>query len=76
MRESQLYQKVYGCLLGGAIGDAFGIRVEMMHYRDIERQYGRLTDFDPMPCPRPGWIRLSASTHSLTWPKWPRICAT
>jgi len=51
--ESQLYQKVYGCLLGGAIGDAFGIRVEMMHYRDIEAQYGRVTHFDPLPSRRP-----------------------
>jgi hypothetical protein len=33
-------------LVGGAIGDAFGIRVEMMHYRDIEAQYGRVTHFE------------------------------
>jgi len=49
MRETQLYKKVYGCLIGGAIGDAFGIRVEMMHYRDIEAQYGRVTHFGPLP---------------------------
>jgi ADP-ribosylglycohydrolase len=49
VRESLLYQKVLGCLVGGAIGDAFGIRVEMMHYRDIEAQYGRVTHFDSLP---------------------------
>ncbi len=53
MPEGTLYQKVYGCLLGGAIGDAFGIRTEMMHYRDIEAQYGRVTHFDPLPPRRP-----------------------
>lgn len=53
MRESMLYRKVSGCLLGGAIGDAFGIRTEMMHYRDIEAQYGRITHFDPLPPRRP-----------------------
>jgi len=50
---SQLYKKIYGCLVGGAIGDAFGIRVEMMHYRDIEAQYGRVTHFDGLPPRRP-----------------------
>lgn len=49
IRDSQLYQKVFGSLVGGAIGDAFGIRVEMMHYRDIEAQYGRVTHFDRLP---------------------------
>ncbi|RPJ50058.1 MAG: ADP-ribosylglycohydrolase family protein [Chloroflexi bacterium] len=44
-----LYQKVFGLLAGGAIGDAFGIRVEMMHYKDIEEQYGRVEHFDPIP---------------------------
>lgn len=51
--ESQLYKKVYGCLIGGAIGDAFGIRVEMMHYRDIEAQYGRISHFEPLPPRQP-----------------------
>jgi len=50
---SPLYDKVYGCLLGGAIGDAFGIRLEMMHYRDIEAQYGRVTHFDQLPARQP-----------------------
>lgn len=49
MTHSTLLDKVYGCLLGAAIGDAFGIRVEMMHFRDIEAQYGRVTHFDSLP---------------------------
>lgn len=53
MAEGDLYDKILGCLLGGAIGDAFGIRVEMMHYRDIEAQYGRITDFESLPPRRP-----------------------
>jgi ADP-ribosylglycohydrolase len=51
--RSTLFDKVYGCLLGGAIGDAFGIRTEMMHFRDIEAQYGRVTHFDALPARRP-----------------------
>jgi len=52
-RASKLFDKVYGWLLGGAIGDAFGIRTEMMHYRDIEAQYGRVTHFDHLPARKP-----------------------
>ena len=47
--DTLLFQKVMGLLIGGAIGDAFGIRVEMMHYLDIEEQYGRIEHFDPIP---------------------------
>src|SRR5687768_1645224 len=53
IRDSALYDKVFGCVVGGAIGDAFGIRVEMMHYRDIETQYGRVTHFDRLPPRQP-----------------------
>ncbi len=49
MGSSLLYQKVFGLLIGGAIGDAFGIRVEMMHYLDIQEQYGHIEHFDPIP---------------------------
>jgi len=47
--DTLLFQKVMGLLAGGAIGDAFGIRVEMMHYLDIQEQYGRIEHFDPIP---------------------------
>ncbi|MBE3144478.1 MAG: hypothetical protein IMZ61_11225 [Planctomycetes bacterium] len=38
---------------GCAIGDAFGIRVEMMHYLDIEEQYDRVDHFGPLPPRKP-----------------------
>lgn len=46
MKESLLYKKIYGCLAGGAVGDAFGAPFEGKHYKDIERDYGKVTDFD------------------------------
>jgi hypothetical protein len=33
----------------GVVGNAFGIRMEMMHYRDIKAQYGRVTHLDALP---------------------------
>ena len=48
-----LYDKIFGCLVGGALGDAFGIRVEMMHYKDIEEQYGVVDHFDSIPWRKP-----------------------
>lgn len=53
MEEPTLYQKVFGLLAGGSIGDAFGIRVEMMHYLDIEEQYGKVEHFGPLPWRKP-----------------------
>jgi ADP-ribosylglycohydrolase len=35
-----LFDKIYGCLLGGAIGDAMDGVTEMMHYRHIEAVFG------------------------------------
>ena len=40
MEDNKLFKKIFGCLVGGAIYDAFGIRVEMMHYLDIKEQGG------------------------------------
>ena len=53
IQSTPAFRKVFGCLVGGAIGDAFGVRVEMMHYRDIEAQYGRVTHFGPLPPRQP-----------------------
>jgi len=53
IRETLLFKKEAGCLIGSAIGDAFGIRVEMMHYKDIRDQYGRVTHFDRLPPRKP-----------------------
>ena len=41
-----LYKKALGCLLGGLIGDAMGTPTEGKDYRDIERQFGWVDDFD------------------------------
>ena len=63
MDKTALYQKVFGLLAGGAIGDAFGIRVEMMHYLDIEEQYGRVKHFGPLPPRKPSRQPLSEQWH-------------
>jgi ADP-ribosylglycohydrolase len=38
---------VYGCLIGGAVGDALGAPVENRHYADIRKRYGKVTEFMP-----------------------------
>jgi ADP-ribosylglycohydrolase len=45
MGGTQLYQKVYGCIMGGACGDALGAPLENMHCQDIEAQFGRVEGF-------------------------------
>lgn len=42
-----LFDRIYGCLLGGAIGDAMGGVTEMMHYRHIEMVFGTVRDLLP-----------------------------
>ena len=43
-----LMDKIYGCLLGGMIGDAFGAPGEGMTYKGIQEKYGKdgITDFE------------------------------
>ena len=48
MSES-LHDKVYGCLIGGAIGDAMGAPAEDWHYADIRPTFGRIATFLPQP---------------------------
>jgi ADP-ribosylglycohydrolase len=51
-KDSLLFKKVYGSLIGGAIGDAMGGPVESLHYRFIrEYHHGRLTE--PVEYDRP-----------------------
>ena len=38
-----LYEKVYGCLLAGAIGNAMGHPVENWHYKDIKEKHEKIT---------------------------------
>lgn len=42
------YDKIYGCLLGGACGDALGAPVEFMSLPEIRARYGAggITRFD------------------------------
>jgi ADP-ribosylglycohydrolase len=44
-----LFDAVYGCLVGGAIGDALGAPVENWHFRDVRRVHGKLSEFLPQP---------------------------
>jgi ADP-ribosylglycohydrolase len=44
--SSLLFQKTYGCLVGGLIGDAMGAPAEGMHYRDVAERFGELRDFE------------------------------
>jgi ADP-ribosylglycohydrolase len=45
MSESLLFRKIYGSIVGCAIGDAMGAAVETMHYKDIEEKAGKVTSF-------------------------------
>jgi len=45
MENIALFDKVYGCLLGGVIGDAMGAPVEGWRYTDIEEKLGEVSDF-------------------------------
>jgi ADP-ribosylglycohydrolase len=49
MQETQLFSKIYGAMIGGAIGDALGGPVEGMHYREIAQRHGVVDRFLPYP---------------------------
>ncbi len=44
-----LVDRVRGCLLGGAIGDALAAPVENWHWTDVRRVHGRVDSFHPQP---------------------------
>ncbi len=44
MEKQNLLDKVYGAVIGGAIGDAIGAPVEGWQYQEIRAKYGRLND--------------------------------
>lgn len=54
LENTRLYKKVYGCIMGGACGDALGAPVENMHYLDIEAQFGHVEHFRPFVTPCQG----------------------
>ncbi|MDO8686015.1 MAG: ADP-ribosylglycohydrolase family protein [Clostridiales bacterium] len=45
-QESMLFNKIYGCLTGGIIGDAMGAPVECKTYQEIEKEFGWVEDFN------------------------------
>jgi len=46
MSKSILLKKVYGCLLGGLIGDAMGAPAEGKSFQEIEKEFGKINDFE------------------------------
>jgi ADP-ribosylglycohydrolase len=42
-----IFDAVYGCIIGGAIGDALGSPVESWYYTDIRKKYGKMTELLP-----------------------------
>lgn len=57
---SALKDTMYGCIVGGAIGDSLGAAVEGSSYYRIRREYGRVSDFKPYNLPysagKPGMV--------------------
>lgn len=47
MAREWLFDKVYGAVIGGAIGDSLGAPVEGWQYSEIREKYGRLTELIP-----------------------------
>ena len=37
-----LYDRIAGCMMGGALGDALGYEVEFLPWEMIKRQYGQV----------------------------------
>lgn len=42
-----LLDRIYGCLIAGAIGDALGAPAEGLYYQQIRERYGRIDDLMP-----------------------------
>ncbi|MBT3558148.1 MAG: ADP-ribosylglycohydrolase family protein, partial [Rhodospirillales bacterium] len=41
MNNISYRESVYGCIFGGAVGDAFGLEVEFMSYSSIRESFGQ-----------------------------------
>lgn len=54
MRDTKLFDRVYGCMMGGAVGDAMGFATEGFSYKTIRERYGRITG--PKVRQRPGEV--------------------
>jgi len=42
MKNTQLFERIYGCMIGGAVGDAMGFPTETFHYKLIREKYGKI----------------------------------
>ncbi len=42
-----IYDAIYGCLIGGAVGDSLGAPVEGWSYKDIRKEHGKVEEFMP-----------------------------
>ena len=49
--NTELFDRVYGCLIGGAIGDALGAPVEGWSYTRIREEYDRIEEFESYSLP-------------------------
>ncbi|MBI3963356.1 MAG: ADP-ribosylglycohydrolase family protein [Deinococcus sp.] len=62
--RSALFAKIYGCLLGGAIGDAMGGPVEGWNYQQIQERYGhldRLLPYEKEPAEHNHWAKQAGA---------------
>jgi ADP-ribosylglycohydrolase len=62
--QVDLFDRIYGCLIGGAIGDALGAPVEGWNYWEIQAQYGKLETL--IPSPRPNSNQLAGGVTDDT----------
>ncbi|MCP2260840.1 ADP-ribosylglycohydrolase [Streptoalloteichus tenebrarius] len=51
-RRSRFLDRIHGCLLGGAVGDAFGARIAFMDIAAIREKHGPQGFVDPGPFPK------------------------
>ena len=59
--EPKLLDRMLGCLLGGAVGDALGYEVEFERWPEIEASFG--AEGISRPVPHDGKIRVSDDTQ-------------
>ena len=63
--KNKLFDKIYGCLIGAAIGDAMGGPVEMLDYDEINEKFGKINSFlyyeNIEPNPHGPWSKEAGS---------------
>lgn len=75
VKKDPLYDKILGCLVGSAIGDAMGAPTEMWGRADIQKSYGFVDRLDSVvrePSPEGVWIAnlpAGGTTDDTRWKK-------